>query len=167
MNNINFKSGLSPIINKNSQILILGSLPSDKSIEKLEYYGNPTNNFWTILSYIFFNTKYNFVNYNEKINFIYNNKLALWDVYSSANRLGSLDSNIKNAEFNDIKLLLKNYPNIKKIITNGKKSEDAFLKYIKQFNIAIPHISVPSSSAANTLYSLENKINIWTNAIKR
>ena len=43
MKNASIKKSFKPIINKNSQILILGSLPSDKSIALSEYYGNKTN----------------------------------------------------------------------------------------------------------------------------
>ena len=43
MENTSIKKSFAPIINKSSQILILGSLPSDKSIALNEYYGNKTN----------------------------------------------------------------------------------------------------------------------------
>ena len=53
----NFKNSLLPVIDSDSNILILGSLPSDKSIEKSEYYGNKTNQFWNIITLIFNNEK--------------------------------------------------------------------------------------------------------------
>ena len=61
------KNSFEPIIDNNSKILILGSLPSDKSIEKYEYYGNKTNQFWNIISMCFNGEKINFNNYDEKI----------------------------------------------------------------------------------------------------
>ena len=53
MENKMFKKSFKPIINNKSKILILGSLPSDKSIIANEYYGNKTNQFWDILSLVF------------------------------------------------------------------------------------------------------------------
>ena len=42
------------------------------------------------------------------------NHIALWDVFSSCEREGSSDSNIRKGELNDIDGLLKRYSNIKK-----------------------------------------------------
>ena len=42
-----------PIIDENSEILILGSFPSVISRENDFYYGNKRNRFWTLLSKIF------------------------------------------------------------------------------------------------------------------
>ena len=69
MKNENIKKALNPIVNANSRILILGSLPSDKSIIQNEYYGNKNNQFWDIISMVFENEKIKFKDYNEKIKF--------------------------------------------------------------------------------------------------
>lgn len=161
MENILTKKSFAPVINKNSQILILGSLPSDKSIALNEYYGNKTNQFWNTISLIFENKKIEFKNYNEKIDFLNKHHIALWDTYCSATRKGSLDSDIKNGEFNNIKKLLNEYPNIKRILVNGRKSEIAFQKYIKTENLDLNYSYVPSSSSANTNFSFLEKVEYW------
>jgi hypoxanthine-DNA glycosylase len=38
-----------PIVDHNTRILILGSVPGAKSLEKIEYYGNKQNQFWKII----------------------------------------------------------------------------------------------------------------------
>lgn len=156
---------MAPIVNDSSRILILGSLPSDKSIKLNEYYGNKTNQFWNILSMVISNKKISFNDYNEKINFLYINHIALWDIFSSAERVGSLDTNIKNQNFNNISLFLKNFSNINLILLNGKKSQTAFEQYIKKEHISINYKYVPSSSSANTTYSLFEKVNCWKKII--
>ena len=50
---INIKSGLSPIVDSETRILILGSLPSDESIRLQQYYAYTKNHFWTIIYSIF------------------------------------------------------------------------------------------------------------------
>ena len=42
-----------PYINKDSEVLILGSIPSVKSREYGFYYMHPQNRFWKILSSLF------------------------------------------------------------------------------------------------------------------
>lgn len=159
------KNSFKPIIDDNSQILILGSLPSDKSIEKNEYYGNKTNQFWSIVSICFDGKKINFNNYEEKISYLHKHHIALWDIYSRANRKGSLDSNIKNGKLNDIIGLLELYPNITKIVTNGRASQKGLEKYFKINNFSFLYEYVPSSSSLNASFSLEEKINMWKRAI--
>ena len=44
------KHTFEPIYDENSQILILGSLPSGKSREQGFYYGHPQNRFWKVLA---------------------------------------------------------------------------------------------------------------------
>ena len=45
---------LPPVYRADSQILILGSMPSPKSRETGFYYGHPQNRFWRVLAGVFF-----------------------------------------------------------------------------------------------------------------
>lgn len=165
MKNQTLKESFAPIVNSNSQILILGSLPSDKSILKNEYYGNKTNQFWDIISLVFEHKKIEFKSYSDKIKFLNKYNISLWDVYCSAQRKGSLDSDIKNGKFNDLKHFMDKYTNIKTILVNGKKAEMSFRQYMKMENINYNYKYVPSSSSANTRYSLMEKVQHWKKAI--
>jgi hypothetical protein len=40
------KAAFPPIITSNTRILILGTVPSEKSLTRGEYYANPRNQFW-------------------------------------------------------------------------------------------------------------------------
>lgn len=161
----NFKNSLLPVIDSDSNILILGSLPSDKSIEKSEYYGNKTNQFWNIITLIFDNEKIIFKNYDEKLKYLHEHHIALWDVYSSAIRKGALDNNIQNGKFNDIIGILKRYPNITKIVTNGRASQKGFEKYLKVNNFHFNYYYVPSSSSLNASLKLNEKVTMWKEVI--
>jgi hypoxanthine-DNA glycosylase len=42
------KSGLPPVADEHTEVLILGTLPSDMAIETGQYYANPRNDFWRL-----------------------------------------------------------------------------------------------------------------------
>ena len=46
-------SSFPPIINNESKILILGSIPGIKSLEMKQYYAHPQNKFWKIIFDLF------------------------------------------------------------------------------------------------------------------
>ena len=152
-------TGLEPIYDKNSKILILGSLPGVSSIKNKEYYYSPANHFWTILKSIY-KEDIIFNSYNDKLDFLKRHNIAVWDVIKCADREGSLDSKIKNEVYNDLISLIKN-SNIQKIFINGQKAEKSLKKYMKENNVIISYELLPSSSLVNTKYSLNEKIDIW------
>lgn len=107
-----------PIVDDDSQILVLGSMPGRESLMAGEYYRNQRNAFWRIIS-ILFNNGQPLNSYEEKVACLRHNHIALWDTIKYCDREGSLDSNIRNAVRNDIAAFLKQYPNIKRVIANG------------------------------------------------
>lgn len=153
-------SSFEPIVNKNCKILILGTMPGIKSLQKQEYYGHERNTFWKII-FLLFNEELN-INYSYKKKFLLKNNIALWDVLKSCNREGSSDSNIKNPIPNNIKELLVKYPNIKSIYFNGESAEKLFKRIIKNTfgDIDISFNTLPSTSPANTI-KFEKKYEKW------
>ena len=126
---MNYKEGLNPLVGDEAKILILGSLPGDESIRKKEYYGNPNNMFWEVMEQILEDKVPD--EYADKVKYLNRHGIALWDILHSAERNGSLDSNIRNEEFNDIAGLVMENPSIETIVTNGRKSEKLLKKYLK------------------------------------
>ena len=149
----------SPIIYSDTKILILGSLPGKKSLELGQYYGHARNRIWKILSYSFSSDIP--ITYQQKKEMLCKNKIGLWDVAHSAQREGSLDSNIKDESPNDIERLLDNYSSIKVIGFNGKKSEKMFYKYFTE-NLEIKYVALPSTSSANMAISFEDICARWS-----
>ncbi|KQT18343.1 DNA-deoxyinosine glycosylase [Chryseobacterium sp. Leaf404] len=150
-------SSFPPVINEESKILILGSVPGVKSLEKQEYYGHPQNKFWKII-FELFNEDFT-ENYKEKIKILKKNNIAVWDVIDTCERKGSLDSEIRNEEANDIRNLLETHPNIQAIFCNGGKSYKN-LKKILDKNSEIPVYLLPSTSPLHTI-SYERKLEDW------
>lgn len=160
------KTGLEPIVNKDSKILILGSLPGEISLKNQKYYDNKNNQFWKLLSYVFEDKFIEFDDYEEKIKFLKNHKIALWDVIKCANREGSLDTNIKNEEYNDLYSLITKYKIIN-IYVNGRKAESSLKKYLKIKNIELNYHYLPSSSSLNAKLSIIDKSKVWKSIIKK
>lgn len=144
---------LEPIYNKDSQVLILGSIPSVKSRENQFYYTHPQNRFWKLLEHLFDVT----LNTNEeKKAFLLKHHIALYDVIASCDIEGSSDSHIKNVVPNDLETIIKE-SRIHTVFTTGKKAYALYQKY-QYPKINIKAISLPSTSPANAAYSLEKLI---------
>jgi len=81
--------GLPSVVSEDSVVLILGTLPGQKSLAQRKYYADPTNKFWDIL----FSACGESVDRSDaKIeSFLKTYKIALWDVLSSAVRESSSD----------------------------------------------------------------------------
>lgn len=148
---------ISPLYDKNSKILILGSFPSQKSREQMFFYGHPQNRFWKVLAAIFESEAPKTV--EEKRKFILTNRLALWDVIASCDIIGSSDSSIKNVVPNDLSKILS-VANIKQIFVNGKTAEKYYNKYIAK-QIEQEAICLPSTSPANAAWSFERLVDAW------
>ena len=157
------KSSFPPVVDENTRILILGSLPGEESLRQQRYYAHPKNNFWRIIFRIFNQPIPE--TYEEKLGFLQSKGIGLWDVIHSAERVGSLDANIRNATTNDFESLLKRYPNIKMLAFNGRKSQDTFRRFVlgKQ---RLPDDLVmeyfPSTSPAHAYISFEEKAATWS-----
>ena len=156
-----------PSIDNNSKVLILGSMPGVKSLEEQQYYAHPQNRFWKVMASICNEPRLHEFDYDLKLKTLLNNNIALWDTIKSCTREGSLDSDIQNETPNDIKSLLKKYPNIKTICLNGNKSYSAFKKYFPNLLEKYNCFKMPSTSPANARYSLDKLKEEWRMHIKR
>lgn len=145
--------GFDKIVHGNDKILILGSMPSVKSLQENFYYANKTNRFWPMLGEIY---HYPFETKGQKLMLLENAHIALWDICHSCIRKNSADATIREIEPNNILGLLHEEPSIQKILCNGKTSYHAVKKYIP--SIANQVLICPSTSSANARYRLDDLI---------
>jgi len=154
---------LAPLNQDGVQILILGSMPSEMSLLRQEYYGNPQNDFWRIISAIF--NESHPLDYSAKKEMLERHRIGLWDVFASCQREGSLDSNLKVGVVNEIPNMLSENPGIKIILLNGKKAAAKFDRHFSK-SVTLPFVYVPSSSRALTM-KFSEKVLIWKEAIAK
>ena len=158
--------GLPPIANQKPVVLILGSMPSEESLRKQEYYGHPRNAFWKIMARLFefdFDSPYS----SRKRNLLTNN-LAVWDVLQSCERKGSLDSSIVDETIteNDFAAFYQNHPDITQVFFNGTKAESEYYKRVipalTDKHKKIKTTRLPSTSPAMASLSFEKKLLQWS-----
>ena len=161
------KEGFPPIIDETSRVLVLGTLPSEESFRRREYYGHPRNQFWRILAEIYHIPSAE--TYPDRVAVLRQKHLALWDVLQHGERQGSLDQAIRNAVPNDFRGLFKTYRNLLAIVFNGQEAHDLFeRKVLKQQALdggdQLPRLLMPSTSPAATM-PLAEKIKRWRQII--
>ena len=87
------------------------------------------------------------------------NHIAVWDVISECDIIGSSDSSIKNVVPVDLSVILDN-ADIDRIYANGGKAYELYMKY-QYGKIGREIIKLPSTSPANAVYSLERLLECW------
>lgn len=145
---------LKPIFDKNSSVLILGTMPSPKSRENNFYYGNPQNRFWRVLSAVLGEDlpKTN----EERTKLLLSHGIALWDVLASCEIKGANDNSIREPVPNDLSIILDKC-RIHSIFTTGSKAFALYRRFCEP-KTGIPANALPSTSPANCRTTLEQLI---------
>ena len=150
--------GFDPVYDKDSKVLILGSFPSVKSRRVEFYYGNPQNRFWRVVCSYFGESIPEST--ESKREFLKRRNIALWDIVTECEIVGSQDSTIKNFKVADLKTLLQN-SKIGFIILNGSKAFSIFREHYTDIHTG--YCKVPSTSPANTRFDEKE----WKDALSR
>lgn len=148
-----------PVVDDRTRLLILGSLPGDKSLAVQEYYGNRQNKFWELVGEVI-DADLRAMPYDARLATLREHGIGLWDVVAEAHRKGSLDSQIRERNDNDLLGLLAQHPGIKAIAFNGGTAGRLGIKVLGQTVLEYQIVELPSSSPAHTL-RYEDKAKKW------
>jgi hypoxanthine-DNA glycosylase len=152
------KISFAPLADGDTEILILGSMPGERSLAMNEYYGHPRNRFWHVVAALCgVDTP---VLYADKKALLRRARIGLWDVAHRAVREGSLDSAIRDAEPNDIPGFIAEHRRLRIIAFNGRKSEEMYDRHFARIS-GIEYIYLPSTSPANAAFTLEKLLDEW------
>ena len=145
-----------PIYTPQARILIVGSMPSVKSLEQAQYYAHPLHAFWLLLIDIFRAPPS--LDYERTKALIRGPVLALWDAAAICEREGSLDSDMHDVVYNDFSMLYEVCTDIRTVLCNGATAYSLFLKsgYAGERKV----VRMPSTSPAYTL-PYEKKLALW------
>lgn len=142
------KRAFDPVVDARTRLLILGSLPGDASLKAGQYYGHPRNGFWRLIGGAI-GLDLSAVPYAERLEALGAAGVGLWDVIASAERPGSLDGAIRNAEAADLNQLIDNLPCLRAVGFNGTTAARLGRRSLTH-RPDLDLIDLPSSSPAHT-----------------
>ncbi len=142
------KRAFDPVVDANTRLLILGSLPGDASLKAGQYYGHPQNGFWRLVGGVI-GADLVALPYPQRLEALKVAGVGLWDVIASAERPGSLDAAIRNAEAADLNRLVDRLPLSRAVAFNGGTAARLGRRSLTP-RPGLHLIDLPSSSPAYT-----------------
>jgi hypoxanthine-DNA glycosylase len=157
--------GFPPVARTDARILVLGSLPSQRSVREQEYYAHPQNAFWRIMRDIAGAEG----SYTSRCQALVEKRIALWDVLAASVRPGSMDADIRmdSAQVNDFDAFFRAHPQLSRICFNGRKAADMFDRLVAPglTSDRAALIVLPSTSPAYASMRFEDKLRRWREAL--
>lgn len=140
-------------------MLVLGSLPGAQSLARRQYYGNPRNGFWYLIGEVIGRPDLPALLYEARLDVLSSAGIGLWDTIASAQRKGSLDTAIRDAEPAALADLASRLSSLRAIAFNGAKSAAIGRKALGLCPWCL--IDLPSSSPAHAAMPLAEKRASW------
>jgi hypoxanthine-DNA glycosylase len=138
-------------------VLILGSFPSAASLAAQQYYAHPQNQFWRILGAVI-EQPLKEMGYAARLAAVQAAGIGIWDVFASCERSGSLDSAIREAQPNDLGILRKSAPALRRVCFNGRMAARR-VREVEAMDFEVQVL--PSTSPAYAGMSFEDKLAYW------
>lgn len=142
------KRSFPPVVDEQTRVLVLGSLPGEESLAKAQYYAHPRNQFWRLLGAVI-GADLVPLAYRERLEALLGARVGLWDVVASASRRGSLDGAIRGHSANDLRALVEGLPALRAVAFNGGTSARVGQRELGAEG-GFARIMLPSSSPALT-----------------
>ncbi|MBN2205385.1 MAG: DNA-deoxyinosine glycosylase [Thermoleophilia bacterium] len=170
-------TGFAPIARADTRVLILGTVPSRRSLEAGQYYAHPRNAFWPIMERLFAHhagpgdvgpddagPATARLDYEARIDLLLAAKVALWDVLRTAERPGSLDADISTPVANDFAAFFARHPAVRTVFFNGTKARALWARHVAPAlpgGLGMRLVTLPSTSAANAALTFADKLAAW------
>ena len=148
------ESGFPPIEGARAVVLVLGTMPSERSLQEREYYAFPRNTFWNVMEAFGAGRD---VPYEERCSHLKGAGIAVWDVLASCSRKGSLDKDIKNATPNDLAAFHSRHPELRAVFLNGSTAA----KYFKRFVGELEGVQVRVMPSTSPALARKGKTEVW------
>lgn len=152
------KSSFPPVVAPHTRVLILGSLPGERSLAEGRYYAHPQNQFWRLVGEAI-ERDLERLEYDARIAALLDAGIGLWDTVASATRRGSLDAAIRNAEHNPLTELVVSLPQLRAVAFNGATSARIGRALLAGTSYHL--LPLPSSSPAYAAMPFAEKLRLW------
>ncbi|MBB5446443.1 MULTISPECIES: DNA-deoxyinosine glycosylase [unclassified Paraburkholderia] len=157
---MSFKRCFAPVVDADTRVLILGSLPGEVSLAHGQYYAHPQNKFWLLVGEAIERDLVGMA-YSTRLETLLEHHIGLWDVVAEARRTGSLDSRIRDHASNDLIALIDTLPKLASIAFNGGTAAKIGMKALGERAEQYRLVRLPSSSPAHASVSYAQKLDIW------
>jgi hypoxanthine-DNA glycosylase len=154
------KKSFPPVVDENTRLLVLGSLPGEASLAAQRYYAHPRNLFWRLIGLVI-GEDLEPLPYEARLATLLKHHIGLWDVVAEAAREGSLDAAIRDPEHNDLLTLVESLPSLRAVAFNGATSAKVGARLLAPVADRLALIRLPSSSPAYA-GRWELKVQAWT-----
>lgn len=138
-----------PAVTPGIRVLILGSLPGERSLAQRQYYAHPRNQFWRLVGELA-GEDLPLLDYEKRLSRLNARGIGLWDVVASAVRPGSLDQHLRDVVPNSVADLVAALPDLRAVAFNGGTASRIGRREIGATR-ALTLVNLPSSSPAYTL----------------
>lgn len=159
-----------PIAAPNTRVLILGSMPGEKSLQMNQYYAHPQNVLWRIMGDLVGAGRE--LAYEERVAKLLKTGIGLWEVLESCHRPGSLDSaiNPQTMQPNDFNAFFAAHPRVTHVFFNGGLAADAYRRRVKPVLLPaydyIHYERLPSTSPAHASRNYQQKLEVWRKVLE-
>jgi hypoxanthine-DNA glycosylase len=137
------KRSLPPVARADARLLVLGSLPGERSLAEQRYYAHPQNQFWRLMSPVA-GRDLAALAYPDRLAALLDARVALWDVVATARRAGSGDAAIRGETANDLAGLVATLPDLRAVAFNGGAARRIGAPSLDHSGLAL--VALPSSS---------------------
>lgn len=144
------KHSFPPVVDAQVRLLVLGSLPGERSLAEQRYYAHPQNQFWQLISPAA-RRDLTVLDYDARLAALLDAHIGLWDVVASAQRTGSTDAAIREPEHHDIAALAATLPHLRAIAFNGGTAYRQGMRQLGPNVANFATITLPSSSPLHTV----------------
>jgi double-stranded uracil-DNA glycosylase len=154
----------SPVAGPDARVLILGSMPGERSLRAGEYYAHERNAFWRIMGDLLGAGPD--LPYACRLEKLKAAGVALWDVIADCERYGSLDSDIvgSSVRANDFSAFFAVHRSIDQVFFNGGAAEAHFVRHVLP-GLSGHHLRLarlPSTSPAHAARAYGEKLAAWS-----
>jgi len=154
------KRSFPPVVRPDARLLVLGSLPGERSLAERRYYAHPQNGFWRLMSPVV-GQDLAALPYERRLAVLQAQRIGLWDVVATARRTGSSDAAIRDLETNDLAQLVTALPDLRAIAFNGGTALKLGQRMLGTLAERYAIVGLPSSSPLHTI-GIDAKAPMWS-----
>ena len=154
-----FKQSFPPVVDTHVRVLVLGSLPGERSLAAARYYAHPQNQFWRLMSAVL-GEDLLALDYHVRLAQLLARHVGLWDVVATARREGSTDAALRDISANDLAALVATLPCLRAIGFNGGASYTHGMRQLGPAAMPFAVHALPSSSPMHTI-GFDAKLAVW------